>query len=67
MLPWLCELIWRSTGRRFLRRFASLSRSRQVEREKLFRRLKVDFINIRTGEEYTQALLKYFRLRARRH
>ena len=61
------EILWRSTGPGFLRRFGGQARKNTVNREKVFRKMKLDFINIRTGEEYTSALLKYFRLRARRH
>lgn len=61
------EIVWRHTGGSFLRRFNSQARKAQEAREKAFRKMKLDYINIRTGEEYTQALLKYFKLRARRH
>jgi len=61
------EVLWRSTGRRFLSAFTSHVDRRRQEREKSFRRMKLDFINLRTGEPYTTALMKYFRLRARRH
>ncbi|MFT5431256.1 MAG: hypothetical protein ACI9OJ_001935 [Myxococcota bacterium] len=61
------ETIWRYAGRGFAKRFNSLARKRQVEREREFRRMKIDFINLISGEPYTQALMKYFRLRSRRH
>ena len=61
------EVIWRSTGRGFLSAFKSHTSIRRQEREKSFRRMKLDFINLQTGEPYTTALMKYFRLRARRH
>jgi uncharacterized protein (DUF58 family) len=38
----------------------------QSEREALFRRLKMDFINVRTGTPYVGALVKFFEARERR-
>jgi uncharacterized protein (DUF58 family) len=38
----------------------------QAEREGLFKRLKMDFINVRTGTLYVGALVKFFEARARR-
>jgi len=35
-------------------------------RESLFRRLKIDFINIHTDQEYIRPLVNFFRIRARR-
>ena len=61
------EVIWRNTGRGFLSAFKAHTSTRRQEREKSFRRMKLDFINLQTGEPYTTALMKYFRLRARRH
>ncbi|HJZ84196.1 MAG TPA: DUF58 domain-containing protein [Polyangia bacterium] len=40
-------------------------RSRET-REALFRRLKIDFINVRTGAPYVDALVKFFEARERR-
>lgn len=61
------ELLWRHTGGSFLKRFGNHARKKQAARERMFRKMKLDFINLRTGEEYTQALMKYFKIRARRH
>jgi uncharacterized protein (DUF58 family) len=61
------EVIWRSTGRGFLSAFRSHTSNQRQVREKAFRRMKLDFINLQTGEPYTTALMKYFRLRSRRH
>jgi uncharacterized protein (DUF58 family) len=36
------------------------------EREALFRKLKIDFINVRTGEPYVGALVEFFRAREKR-
>ena len=60
------EVLWRNTSKGFLGRFKDHNRMRREERERAFRRMKLDFINLRTGEPYTTALMKYFRLRARR-
>lgn len=60
------EVIWRHTGGSFLRRFKTLATGKRMEREKAFLKMKLDFIHIRTGEEYTKALLRYFKLRAKR-
>lgn len=61
------EVIWRNTNRGFLSRFRDQTKKRREERERAFRRMNLDFINLQTGEPYTTALMKYFRLRARRH
>ena len=39
---------------------------RRSEREQLFRKHKVDFINMSTGDETMSALVDFFRIRARR-
>lgn len=39
---------------------------RRTERDRLFRRLRIEPITLRTGERYIEPLLNYFRLRARR-
>ncbi len=61
------ELLWRHVGGGFLSRFKKKTDKDRLDREKVFRKLKLDFIHLRTGEEYTTALLKYFRLRAKRY
>ncbi len=61
------EVLWRHTGGGFLSRFKKRAADNRQAREKAFRRMKLDFISLRTGEPYTQALMQYFRLRARRH
>ncbi|MEC8024997.1 MAG: DUF58 domain-containing protein [Myxococcota bacterium] len=61
------EVIWHNTNRGFLSWFRDQTKKRREERERAFRRMNLDFINLQTGEPYTTALMKYFRLRARRH
>ena len=61
------EILWRYTGMGFLSRFRKHNAKRTADTERAFRKMKLDFINIQTGDEYTKALLKYFKLRAKRH
>ena len=61
------QIVWRHTSRSFLKRFAEVATESRQEIEQTFRRMNIDFIHLRTGEPYTQALLRYFRRRARRH
>jgi len=44
---------------------ARVKRAREA-REGLFRRLKMDFVNVRTGQPYVDALVKFFEARERR-
>jgi len=39
---------------------------RRTERDRTFRRLRIEPISVRTGEEYVEPLINYFRLRAKR-
>lgn len=43
----------------------AMSRKRK-EREKMFRRMRIEPLHVRTGERYIEPLMNYFRLRARR-
>ncbi len=61
------EILWRYVGRGFLSSFKKQATKNTVDTERAFRRMKLDFINIRTNQDYTPALLKYFRLRAKRY
>jgi uncharacterized protein (DUF58 family) len=38
----------------------------RLQREQILRRLKIDFVNVRTDQPYVGALVKFFRARARR-
>src|SRR6185503_9848433 len=48
------------------REYAALVRRAKDERESLLRRLKVDFVNVRTDRPYVDALIAFFRARERR-
>ncbi len=47
-------------------RYAERVRRAKQEREQLFRRLKLDFVNVRTDAPYLQPLVAFFRARERR-
>lgn len=55
-----------TTDRAFREAFDRESRSRREDAEKLFRSLKVDFVDINTDEPYFEPLSRFFRQRARR-
>jgi uncharacterized protein (DUF58 family) len=46
--------------------FRNLMRARRAERTQVFRRLELDAIELRAGEDHGEALVRFFRLRARR-
>ena len=46
--------------------FAQLVRRAKEVREAFFRKLKIDFINLRTDEPYVEALVQFFRAREKR-
>jgi len=46
--------------------YASLYKSRRAAREQLFRKHRIDFVNLSTGDEDMSALVNFFRIRARR-
>ncbi|MCA9521652.1 MAG: DUF58 domain-containing protein [Myxococcales bacterium] len=52
---------------RVRRKFAEQAQRERFIRESLFRRLRLDFINIRTDRPYLMALVNYFRIRAQRY
>lgn len=71
----LVELEDPETGARFLvdtsdprvrGRFQRLMEARRQERETLFKRLQLDAVELSAGADYSRALQKFFRLRARR-
>ncbi len=47
-------------------RFAQFMATRREERNRLFKKLSLDSVELRANEEYSSALQKFFRLRARR-
>ena len=46
--------------------FAAATGAAVLEREKLFRSLNVDYIDIRTDQSYIEPLIRFFRMRAKR-
>jgi uncharacterized protein (DUF58 family) len=46
--------------------FAAATNTAVLEREKLFRSLNVDYIDIRTDQSYIEPLIRFFRMRAKR-
>jgi uncharacterized protein (DUF58 family) len=48
------------------RQYAALAAEVQRAREETMRRLKLDFVNVRTDRPYVDALVQFFRARARR-
>ncbi len=61
------DVSWRHTGGSFIRRFNKRARHNQIELEKTLRKMKVGHVQLMTDSDYTPALLKYFKLRAKRH
>ncbi|HYX90432.1 MAG TPA: DUF58 domain-containing protein, partial [Myxococcaceae bacterium] len=48
------------------RHFAQRMQSAREERRRLFQKLELDHVELRAGEDYVNALARFFRLRARR-
>ncbi len=46
--------------------FQRAMRTRRAERTQVFRRLELDAVELRAGEDHGEALVRFFRLRARR-
>lgn len=46
--------------------FARLMNSGREERRKLFKKLELDHVELKAGEEYVNALVRFFRIRSRR-
>ncbi|MBI3783541.1 MAG: DUF58 domain-containing protein [Deltaproteobacteria bacterium] len=62
------ELMLVDTGdARVRREFAARADAARRERERLLRSVDVDAIEVRTDRPYTEALMRFFRLRERRH
>jgi len=51
---------------RVRRHFAELVQTRNQERKRLFRKLSLDHIELKAGEEYVKSLVTFFHARARR-
>jgi uncharacterized protein (DUF58 family) len=60
------QILELDTGGPERREYAHLVRRGKDEREGLLRRLKVDFVNVRTDRPYVDALIAFFRARERR-
>ena len=62
------ELIWRYTTPSFLGSFRRHTGKTRSDRERLFRRMKLDYANLSTvDQDYVKVLVQLFKLRARRH
>ena len=55
-----------ATGPRFRRRFAAASTARHAGLLSLFRRHRVDVVDVRTGESFVEPLRRFFRARGQR-
>jgi hypothetical protein len=55
-----------TASRRTLDAFKMEIRLRRSEREQLFRKLQIDFINLSTADTDLSALVNFFRIRAKR-
>ncbi len=60
------QLVIDASDRRFREQFATRARQRRAEFTKLARSSAVDLIDVSTGGDHADALLKFFRLRERR-
>jgi uncharacterized protein (DUF58 family) len=60
------EVVAFDTSSKGAREYASQRRRERETREAMFRRMKIDFINLSTDAPYMPALLSFFRLRERR-
>jgi uncharacterized protein (DUF58 family) len=47
-------------------RFQDLARARRADRARFFRRLALEFVEVKAGEEYVRSLVTFFHARARR-
>ena len=47
-------------------RFAEMMKKRREDRTRLFQKLALDHVELRSGEDYSRALQKFFQARARR-
>ncbi len=55
-----------TTSKRVRNAFERAAAEQRARREQVFRRLKIDFVNVRTDEDHIAPLIKYFRSRTRR-
>jgi len=64
--PGTGEVVTIDTGAAFRKRYARLVAKEKQRREEIFKRLNVDFVNVRTDRPYAQPLVNLFKLRAKR-
>lgn len=55
-----------TTSKRVREAFERIAREQREQRQRAFRRRKIDHIVVRTDEDYIKPIIKYFRSRARR-
>jgi len=60
------SLVVNTSDRRFRSAFSEHVLRQREDRERTFRKTKVDVIDVRTGEPYVEPLMRFFRERARR-
>ncbi|RKY87728.1 DUF58 domain-containing protein, partial [candidate division KSB1 bacterium] len=46
--------------------FFTQANTRKLEREKLFKSMNIDFVDIYTHQSYVEPLIRFFRMRAKR-
>jgi uncharacterized protein (DUF58 family) len=60
------EILLNTSDRQVRQLFASETSDSMTQREKLFKSMNVDSIDIRTDQSYIEPLIKFFKIRARR-
>ncbi len=60
------QLVVDTSSREFQKAFAELTEARESARESLFRKTKVDVVDVKAHEQYVEALMNFFKNRARR-
>ena len=60
------EILLDTSDRQVRQLFAKETSDSMIQREKLFKSMNVDSIDIRTDQSYIEPLIKFFRIRARR-
>ena len=61
------EVLVNSSDPRVRREYAEAAANRAKERDEIFRRTRVDSINVRTDCDYIDEIYRFFRMRAMRH
>jgi uncharacterized protein (DUF58 family) len=60
------EILVNSSGAKVRKAYAQAAEARRNERDRIFRRAKVDAIALRTDQPYMDAICRFFRMRERR-